>query len=156
MRTYELATGVTVDYYEDIVDDEAWLASVGPELAATTTTSARTSTWWATTRRGALIAASGGLATLTAVNIPNRAHLRPELAAPGFDPKRHHSLPWTAGMAGLAYNPALTGRPITAATDLFDPAFKGRVTMLADRRDGLGMVMLEPGQLPGPRPTWPR
>ncbi len=51
-------------------------------------------------------------------------------------------------MAGLAYNPALTGRPVTAVGDLFDPAFKGRVTMLADLRDGLGMVMMGQGNSP--------
>ena len=58
-------------------------------------------------------------------------------------------------MAGLAYNPALTGRPITVAADLFDPAFKGRVTMLADLRDGLGMVMMSQGNSPA-RAAWPR
>ncbi len=33
VRDYELATGVTVDYYEDVTDDPSWLASVAPTLA---------------------------------------------------------------------------------------------------------------------------
>jgi spermidine/putrescine transport system substrate-binding protein len=146
VRDYQLATGVTVDYYEEIADDQTWLTSIdaawrrhddiGSDLVILGDDAVNS------------LVSSGRLASLDQTNIPNRGHLRRELATPGYDPKRHRSLPWVAGMAGLAYNPALTGRPITAVADLFDPTFKGRVTMLADLRDGLGMVMLSQGNSP--------
>ena len=52
------------------------------------------------------------------------------------------------GMVGLAYNKAATGRPITKIDDLWDPAFKGKVSLLSDTQDGLGMIMLSQGNSP--------
>lgn len=48
-------------------------------------------------------------------------------------------------MTALAYNRAATGRDITKIDDLWDPAFKGKVSLLADTQDGLGMIMLSQG-----------
>ncbi len=146
VHDYQLATGVTVDYYEDVTDDPTWLATVAPVLARRDDIGTDLDIL-GDAAVGQLIAA-GRLSSLDDTNIPNRVHLRRELASPGYDPHRRRSLPWTAGMAGLAYNPGLTGRPITVVGDLFDPAFKGRVTMLADLRDGLGMVMMGQGNSP--------
>src|SRR5260370_38346841 len=53
-----------------------------------------------------------------------------------------------AGMVGLAYNHPGTGRDITKIDDLWDPAFKGKVSLLSDTQDGLGMVMLSQGNSP--------
>ena len=52
--------------------------------------------------------------------------------------RRAYSLPWQAGITGIAYNPALTGRELRSIMDLFDPAFKGRVAMLTEMRDTSG------------------
>ena len=49
------------------------------------------------------------------------------------------------GMVGLAYNKAATGRDITKIDDLWDPAFKGQVSLLSDTQDGLGMIMQSQG-----------
>ena len=51
------------------------------------------------------------------------------------------------GMVGLAYNRAATGRDITKIDDLWDPAFKGKVSLFSDAQDGLGMIMHVAGQL---------
>ena len=53
-----------------------------------------------------------------------------------------------SGMVGLAYNKAATGRDITKIDDLWDPAFKGKVSLLSDTQDGLGMIMLSQGNSP--------
>jgi spermidine/putrescine transport system substrate-binding protein len=50
-----------------------------------------------------------------------------------------------SGMTALAYNKAATGRAITKIDDLWDPAFKGKVSLLSDMQDGLGMLMLSQG-----------
>ena len=52
------------------------------------------------------------------------------------------------GMVGLAYNRAATGRDITTIDDLWDPAFKGRVSLFSDVQDGLGMIMQSQGNSP--------
>jgi spermidine/putrescine transport system substrate-binding protein len=50
-----------------------------------------------------------------------------------------------SGLVGLAYNRAATGRDITKIDDMWDPAFKGRVSLFSDAQDGLGMIMLSQG-----------
>jgi spermidine/putrescine transport system substrate-binding protein len=146
VRAYELATGVTVDYYEDVLDDDLWLASeqqaledrddIGLDLAMLGDRSVTE------------LLAAHHLDSLDPDNVPNRTHLRPELAHPGFDPDRARSLPWAAGMAGIAYHTKRVAHRVTGVGDLFDPRYKGRVTMLADPRDGLGMVMAWQGSSP--------
>jgi spermidine/putrescine transport system substrate-binding protein len=56
--------------------------------------------------------------------------------------------PYMSGLVGLAYNKKVTGRPITKIDDMWDPAFKGKVTMFSDMQDGLGMIMLSQGNSP--------
>jgi spermidine/putrescine transport system substrate-binding protein len=51
-------------------------------------------------------------------------------------------------MTGLGYNPKKTGRELTSFNDIFDPKFKGKVTMLTEMRDTLGLVMLGMGKDP--------
>jgi spermidine/putrescine transport system substrate-binding protein len=53
-----------------------------------------------------------------------------------------------SGLVGLAYNRAATGRDIKTIDDLWDPAFKGRVSLFSDAQDGLGMIMLSQGNSP--------
>lgn len=51
------------------------------------------------------------------------------------DPENAYSVPWAAGLVGIGYNRALTGRDITSVEDLFDPAFAGHVGMFLEMRD---------------------
>ena len=48
-------------------------------------------------------------------------------------------------LTGLAYNRAATGRDITKVDDMWDPAFKGKISLFSDFQDGLGLVMLSQG-----------
>ncbi len=57
-------------------------------------------------------------------------------------------MPWLSGMTGVGYNPKQTGRELTSINDIFDPKFKGQVTMLTEMRDTLGLVMLGLGKDP--------
>jgi spermidine/putrescine transport system substrate-binding protein len=80
--------------------------------------------------------------------IPNIANLVDVQRHPGFDPNREHSLPWQSGMTGIAYNAKLT-KPITSIDQLLeDPDLKGKVTMLDNFADSLGIVMLANGDDP--------
>ena len=51
-------------------------------------------------------------------------------------------------MTGIGYNPKKTGRKLTSVNDLFDPKFKGRVSMFTESRDSAGLVLLGHGQEP--------
>ena len=78
-------------------------------------------------------------------NIPNFKNLQDNLKSPKFDPTRSYTLPWQSGMTAIGYNRAKTGRELTSVEDLFDPKFKGRVSMLSDPRDSAGLVMIGEG-----------
>jgi spermidine/putrescine transport system substrate-binding protein len=140
------ASGLRVDYREDFNDNEQWFAKVkdpleagqdiGADLVVPTDFMA-----------GRLIRLEW-LNPLNDSNIPNKSNLRPDLLEASIDPERVYTLPYMSGMVGLAYNKRLAGRDVTSIDDLWDPEFKGRVTLLADAQDSLGMVMLSLGDDP--------
>ncbi len=76
-------------------------------------------------------------------------NIEPAVASPDFDPKREFSVPWTSGQVLLIYRKDLTGGDLTSINDLFDPKFKGKVTMLSEMRDTVGSVLLGNGVKPG-------
>jgi len=80
--------------------------------------------------------------------IPNISNLIAAQKSPPFDPERKYSLPWLSGMDGIAWNSELTG-PVTSVTQLFeDPKLKGKVTVLSEMADTLGLVLLDNGDDP--------
>jgi spermidine/putrescine transport system substrate-binding protein len=79
-------------------------------------------------------------------NTPNFvANLVDHLKTIPYDPKRQFTAPWQSGATGIGYNPKLTGRKLTSINDLFDPKFKGRVTMLSEPYDSACIVLLTMG-----------
>ncbi|WP_372788405.1 PotD/PotF family extracellular solute-binding protein [Paraconexibacter sp.] len=79
-------------------------------------------------------------------NVPNAQNLVEGLRAPNFDPSRQYSLPWQSGMTAIGYNPKRTGGKLSSINDIFDPKFKGRVTMLADPHDSASLMILADGK----------
>jgi len=68
----------------------------------------------------------------------------PSLANPGWDPGRKMSLPWQGGFAGLVYNVDKVGE-IRTVEDLWAPELKGRVVVLSEMRDTVGLLMMANG-----------
>lgn len=143
---FQQATGITVQYHEDINDNNEFFAKIATPLARgqSIDRDVIVLTDWVAGRMIRL-----GYATPLQVGaFPNRVNLAPLAQDADFDPGRRYSVPWLFGMVGLGYNPRVTGREITSVGDLFDPAFKGRVTMVTEMRDTLGLVMLGLGRDP--------
>jgi spermidine/putrescine transport system substrate-binding protein len=79
-------------------------------------------------------------------NIPNVVqNLNDNLKSVPYDKKREFTAPWQSGAIGLGYNPKKTGRELNSINDVFDPAFKGRVTMLSEPYDSASSVLLGMG-----------
>jgi spermidine/putrescine transport system substrate-binding protein len=78
-------------------------------------------------------------------NVPNAANLVDNLKSINYDEDRSFSLPYQSGAIGLGYNIKKTGRELTSVKDLFDPKFKGRVTMLSEPYDSASTVLLGDG-----------
>jgi spermidine/putrescine transport system substrate-binding protein len=82
--------------------------------------------------------------------IPNAANILDDLRDVDFDPGRNYSLTWQSGYAGLAWNQKELERlgvptPLRSVSDLWRPELKGRVEVLSEFRDTLGLIMLEQG-----------
>jgi spermidine/putrescine transport system substrate-binding protein len=68
-------------------------------------------------------------------------NLAPQFESEGaFDPDHKFSIPWQGGMTGIWVNTS-EAPEITSVNDLFDPKYKGRITMLSEMRDTVPLVM---------------
>ena len=106
--------------------------------------------WCSTDWMVARLIRQGYVQKLDTANIPNVKNLEPSLKDVEFDPGRVYSLPWQSGFAGIAYNlDATGGKKVETITQLLtDPALKGKVTLLTEMRDTIGLVLCEMGKDP--------
>ena len=143
---FQNKAGITVDHREDFNDNEEWFAKVNELLSRKQDIGCDlvVPTSFMVGRLHSL----GWLNNFNAANIPNLKNMRPDLLNASVDPGRKFSAPYMSGLVGLAYNRAVTGRDIKTIEDLWDPAFKGKISMFADAQDGLGMIMLSQGNSP--------
>src|SRR6516165_2341601 len=143
---FQNKTGITVDYREDFNDNEEWFAEVKEPLSRKQDIGCDlvVPTSFMVGRLHSL----AWLNDFNAANIPNLKNMRPDLLGTAVDPDRKFSAPYMCGLVGLAYNKAATGRDIKTMEDVWDPAFRGKVSLLTDTQDGLGMIMLSQGHSP--------
>jgi spermidine/putrescine transport system substrate-binding protein len=146
VANFEKDSGLSVSYKEDFNDNEEWFAKVKDSLDAGQDIG--TDLVIPSEFMVARLIRLEWLDELDDANIPNKGNLRTDLLDSSIDEERKYSLPYMSGMVGLAYNKAATGREITSVDDLWDPEFKGRVSLFSDTQDGLGMVMLSLGDDP--------
>lgn len=78
-------------------------------------------------------------------NIPNLANLTPALANVDFDPGREYSVPWQGGFAGICWNKEKIPGGLSSVDELWDPSLKGRIGVLSEMRDTIGLIMLQQG-----------
>jgi spermidine/putrescine transport system substrate-binding protein len=141
-------TGIKVNYTEDYNDNDEFYAKVRPLLEGGEDTGR--DVWCSTDWMVARLIRQGYVQKLDKANIPNAANLEPSLQNVEFDPGRVYSLPWQSGFAGIAYNlDATGGKKIETMTQLLtDPALKGKVTLLTEMRDTVGLVLCDMGKDP--------
>ena len=72
--------------------------------------------------------------------ITAQQNLIDRLRTPPFDPGRDYSMPWQSGFGGIIYRKDKVKREPKSVDDLFDPDYKGKVTMLTEMRDTVGVV----------------
>ena len=140
LEDFQAASGISVNYVEEVNDNDSWFGKVQGQMTACADIQRDLTvlTDWMAARFIRL----GWAEEINYDNIPNASNLSDSLKSPGFDPDRTYTLPWQSGLTAIGYNPNLTGRELTSINDIFDPAFAGKVTMLTEMRDTLGLVML--------------
>lgn len=141
---FKAASGIDLKYTEAYNDNNEYFAKVQPSLAAGKTIDPDivAPTFWMAARWIQL----GWAQKINMANIPNSKNLRDDLANPSWDAKNEYQMPWQTGIAGIAYNAKTTGRELKSVADLFDPAFKGKIGMLTEMRDTLGLVLMSEGK----------
>lgn len=144
LQAFTAKTGIAVDYREVIQDNNQYNASVRQQLAAGADIGADTAvlTDWMASRWIRF----GYTQELDHRRIPNLANLTPKLRDIDYDPGRAHSVPWQGGFAGIAWDTAAFPRGFTSVTEMFAaPELKGRIEVLSEMRDTVGLIMLEQG-----------
>src|SRR5215211_9305172 len=142
LQQFTKETGIKVNYKEVIQENDAFLGKINPSLKAGQPTG------W-----DLIVITNGGsieklirqnfLIELDHSKLPNfQKYAGDAYKNPTFDPGNKFTIAWQAGLTGLAYNPKLTKRPITSFQDLFDPKFKGKITMFGDSTDFPTLTMI--------------
>jgi spermidine/putrescine transport system substrate-binding protein len=137
-------TGIDVDYFEEIDDNDSYYAKVGPQLRAGQDIDRDiiTLTDWMAAR----LIRDQVVQPLELIQMPNAvSNLLQPLKDASFDPGRLHSITWQSGFAGIGYNKEKVGRELKSLDDLWTDDLKGRIVVLSEFRDTAGLVMQSQG-----------
>jgi spermidine/putrescine transport system substrate-binding protein len=145
LQDFTQQTKIKVNYYEEINDNADYFAKVQGPLSQGNGIDRDIFVFTDNSRFPGLLVDEGWVQELDKDLIPNIVNLVDAQASPPFDPDRTYSLPWQSGMTGIAWNEDLTGPVTTVQQLLEDPKLKGKVTMLQEMADSVGLVMLEAG-----------
>ena len=148
LDAFTKTTGIKVNYTEDYNDNDEFYAKVRPLLDAGSDTGR--DVWVSTDWMVARLIRLDYVQKFDLANIPNHRNVESSLLNVGFDKGRLYSLPWQSGFTGIAWNPKSTGgKKIETIDQLFtDPKLKGKVTLLSEMRDTVGLVLIALGKDP--------
>jgi spermidine/putrescine transport system substrate-binding protein len=143
LEAFEKASGLTVTYAEDIDDNDTFYGKVSGQLknGQDIGYDIVTLTDWMAARMIRL----GYSQELDRSRIPNADNILPGLANVDFDRGRRHSLTWQSGFAGLAWDKEKVPQGMRSLSDLWAPELAGRVEVLSEMRDTIGLIMLDQG-----------
>jgi len=143
LQAFTKETGIDVKYFEDYNDNDEFFGKVqaqlklgkdiGYDLVCPTD--------WMASRWIRL----GYTQKFDAANVPNKSNILDTLASPSFDPKRESSLTWQGIMGGFGWNTAKNPKGIRTLDDLFSPANKGKIVVLSEMRDTVGIILRSQG-----------
>ena len=138
--------GTNVKYTEEINDNNEFFGKVHQQFA--TGSSGGRDIIVLTDWMAGKVIRLGYVQKLDKSAMPNvTANLTDVLKHPPSDPNRDYTVPWQSGQTGLIYREDKVGNP-DSISEIFNPKYKGKVTMLTEMRDSVGLVMLANGKDP--------
>jgi spermidine/putrescine transport system substrate-binding protein len=143
LEAFQKQTGIKATYAEDIDDNDTYYAKIAGQLrnGQDFGKDVVVFTDWMAAR----LIRAGYAQELDQANLPNAKNILPALADVDFDPGRRHSLTWQSGFGVLAWNKQRVPGGLRTVSDLWKPELKGRVEVLTEMRDTIGLIMLEQG-----------
>lgn len=142
LAAFTASSGIPVTYEEVIEDNEEYVGSIRAQLDAHEPIGAdivTLTTWMAANlvQEGLMQPFGPG---------ESAARIIPALAAPSWDPDQAFSVPWQAGLTGIAYDARQVDRAIGSVTELFTREdLRGKVGLLKDFSDTVGLALLARG-----------
>jgi spermidine/putrescine transport system substrate-binding protein len=140
---FTAATGIAAEYFEDYNDNDEFFGKVqaqlklkqdiGYDIVAPTD--------WMAARWIRL----GYTHKFDKANIPNAGNILDTLASPSFDPMREQTLTWQGIMGGFGWNTEKVPGGVRTLDDLFAPANKGKIVVLSEMRDTIGIILRSRG-----------
>jgi spermidine/putrescine transport system substrate-binding protein len=143
LEAFQTKTGIKATYAEDIDDNDSYYGKIQGQLRRNQDVGKDVvvfTDWMA----GRLIR-QGYVQKLDKANIPNAANLNPKLQDVDFDKGRNYSLTWQSGYAGIGYRKDKVGRDLKTIEDLWAPDLKGKIVVLSEFRDTVGLIMMSQG-----------
>ena len=143
LEAFKKKTGMAVTYSEDIDDNDSYFNKIAPQLRAGQDIDRDifVFTDWMANR----VIREKLCQPLELIRMPHAANLLDKLKDVSFDPGRQFSLTWQSGFAGIAYDKAKVGRDLKTIDDLWAPDLKGKVVVLSEYRDTIGLIMQSQG-----------
>lgn len=151
LAAFSAQSGIPVTYEEVIEDNDEYVDSVRDALEAGEPIGADIVTL--TTWMAATLVQEGRMQPFGPGESASR--VIPALAAPAWDPDQAYSVPWQAGLTGIAYDARSVERAIGSFTELLTREdLQGRIGLLTEFNDTVGMALLARGvALPGATET---
>jgi spermidine/putrescine transport system substrate-binding protein len=136
-------TGIAATYFEDYNDNDEFFGKVQAQLKLGEDIGydVVTPTDWMAARWIRL----GYTQKFDVANIPNKSNILDSLASPSFDANREQTLTWQGIMGGFGWNVEKNPKGIRTIDELFAPQNKGKIVVLSEMRDTIGIILLSQG-----------
>ena len=143
LEAFTKETDIAVKYFEDYNDNDEFFGKVQAQLKIKKDIGYDLvcPTDWMAGRWIRL----GYAQKFDSANIPNASNILDTLATPSFDAKREYTLTWQGIMGGFGWNVEKNPKGIRTIEDLFSPANKGKIVVLSEMRDTVGIILRSQG-----------
>ena len=136
-------SGIEAEYFEDYNDNDEFFGKVQAQLKLGEDIGydVVTPTDWMAARWIRL----GYTQKFDMTNIPNAGNILDSLKSPSYDPMRESTLTWQGIMSGFGWNTEKNPKGIHTLDELFAPVNKGKIVVLTEMRDTIGVILMAQG-----------
>jgi spermidine/putrescine transport system substrate-binding protein len=147
LDAFTTKTGIAVTYQEDINDNNEFFGKIRNQLQACQSIDRDiiVLTDWMASR----VIGLGWMQKFDNSTTPNfTKNILPNLRARAWDKDMVYAAPWQSGLTGIAYNGKVTKEVRTIDELLTRPDLKGKIAVLSEMRDTMGLLLLSEGKDP--------